>query len=265
MKLRVALFGACVFVSPWVAAQSAAGGDWPCFRHDPQLTGRSPLIGHFSEAPREVWRVDLDAPDEPVEKLRSADLDGDGVPEMLAVRRNSIAALGRDGKTLWEAVDLPRVQVNDVRDFAGGGPRGILATTSNGLESGTWMISGATGNSTRLYAMRDVFGAEERVGKILPDVRGEQICAWWSGDNADQPFGGATMYGEGYLYSFENGVDAPVARFEQQIEGALYKPRHFFADCDQDGEMEMVTIGSHFPATVVSIRRYGTGPKPLEA
>lgn len=220
---------------------SAVGddGDWPTFRHDPQLTGRSPLQGRFTQAPVVSWRIDLGASTKPVEQLRAVDLDGDGLDEILTIRDDSLACMDRRGNWLWEAANLPKVKIVDIRDFAGGGARGVFAGTSDGLESVRWMISGATGKATRLYGMRDVFGFEERMGKILPDVAGDQICAWWSGDSPEDRFGGV-MRGEGFLFSFEKGVDVPKVRFEQRMKGTLYKPRHLFADYDQDGDTEMV-------------------------
>lgn len=232
------LFSSLILAAPLV---SAAPGDWPSFRHDPQLTGISPLKGAFKSAPREIWSIDLGAKDKKQERVRVADVDGDGLDEILLTRDNRIICLGRDGAQRWEVTDLPNAKITDVRNLAGSGARGILAWSDSGLESHRWVIAGDTGKAVKLYTMSDVFGAEERLGAILPGVPGEQLCAWWSGDHPGAQFGG-NMRGEGFLFSFEKGVEQPVTRFDQRMEGMLFKPKHFFADYDEDGHAEMVMV-----------------------
>jgi hypothetical protein len=185
--------------------------------------------------------------------VRLADVDGDGLAEILLTRDDRIVCLGRRGELRWEAKDLPKAHITDVRSFAGQGPSGILAWSDTGLETTRWIISGATGKASRLYSMNNVFGAEERIGRILPVVPGEQICAWWSGEIPGKQFTGA-MRAQGFIFSFENGVEGPVKRFSQDLEGAVYKPKHFFADFDGDGRNEMIIV-SHQQAWFFDIDR----------
>src|SRR5262245_54943368 len=41
------------------APAQVGGADWPYYRHDLQLTGRSPGKGNLDRAPREKWKVYL--------------------------------------------------------------------------------------------------------------------------------------------------------------------------------------------------------------
>jgi hypothetical protein len=215
--------------------------DWPTFRHDWQLTGIFPVQGKFTVAPRIAWSIDLGATPAPSERPRIADLDGDGLPEILLNRHDRLVCMDRRGKTLWEAKDLPQTKITDIRPLAGTGANGILVWTDTGLEMTRWIISGITGKATKLYSMNDVFGTEERIGKILPDVQGEQLCAWWSGEIPGKQFTG-NMHADGFIFSFENGIENPVKRFAQSMEGVLYKPKHLFADYDGDGRKEMIIV-----------------------
>jgi hypothetical protein len=40
----------------WPGASQAQRSDWPYYRHDLQLTGRSPGKGNMDRAPREKWK-----------------------------------------------------------------------------------------------------------------------------------------------------------------------------------------------------------------
>ncbi len=240
MKGTLYFFGIALLVMATLPV-AAGPGDWPFFRHDPQLTGIYPDPGHFSAIPREAWSLSLGAKEKKQERARVADVDGDGLAEILLTRDQSIVCLGRDGTQRWEAANLPNAKITDVRDLAGDGTRGILVWSDTGLESTRWVLAGATGEAVKLYAMSDVFGAEERLGTILPGVPGVQLCAWWSGDHPKVQFGG-NMRGQGILYSFEKGVVQPNPRFDQRLEGMLFKPKHFFTDYDEDGHAEMVMV-----------------------
>ena len=70
-----------------------------------------------------------------------------------------------------------------------------------------------------LYTMQNVFGGGERIGRLLPGVAGEQICAWWSGSAPGGGHLGPDQVGKGYVWSFEKGVDHPTSRFK--AEGRL--------------------------------------------
>jgi len=222
--------------------------NWPCFRHDGQLTGSSPLKGGFSDPPRQAWTVSLGAKDAPQEKLLAEDVDGDGLDEILVVGRTEIRCLGRDGQPIWICPEFPNPKVETVADFAGDGTRGLLVWTDSGVEKTRYIVSGKSGKATKLYSMRNVFGGSDRIGKILPKVPGQQLCAWWSADAAAE-----VWTASGYFFSFENGVENPVCRFTKEVTGTICAPQHFFSDVDRDGEPEMVMI-SHQQAWVYNLQ-----------
>lgn len=51
-----AAVGAMLVDAPAAAVFAQAGADWPSYRHDGQLTGRSPGKGNLTEPPAEKWR-----------------------------------------------------------------------------------------------------------------------------------------------------------------------------------------------------------------
>src|SRR5262245_2419503 len=116
----------------WVATSAAAESpkitdtDWPRIRRDAQLTGLSPLKGGLDRAPREIWSVDLGGPMMGVESVRIEDINGDGHTELLRVRKDGLISQDLRGKKLWEAAGLTSPVIQEIRDFAGDGGRGIL-------------------------------------------------------------------------------------------------------------------------------------------
>lgn len=213
---------------------------WPMFRHDSQLTGVSPLEGNWKSPPAVAWEVSLDPPLAQEERVRAVDLDADGLEEILVVRRDGLTALDRRGKTLWVTVPLDYPEVTETLDLTGEGGAGILLWAREGPQRCRFVVSGATGHAVKLYGIQNVFRQEERLGKVLPGVPGLQLCAWWSGEPPDGVFD--EQIGHGFLFSFENGLEHPHLRFQQEPRGVIYAPRHFFADYDQDGETEMVMV-----------------------
>ncbi len=226
------------FVSPTPVVPAA---EWPAYRRDPGLTGFSPLVGGVATAPHPRWTYDLGGVNTHTERPHLADVNGDDRDELLRVPADRIICQNVPGDRLWETGPLAHPQIVQIRDFAGDGTRGILVAACNGVEHHSYIVSGVTGNATLLYTYGNAFGRYERFGRILPDVPGEQLCAWWSGDTAKR-FGGNAQRGVGYLWSFENGVDAPRQRFHVEEEGTIYAPLHLFADMDGDGRTDMVMI-----------------------
>ena len=219
-----------------------SAGLWPRYRHDTGLTGFSPLKGGLGEAPKALWAVDLGGASVPAEKARVMDINGDGHDELLRILPDRLICQNVRGQKLWEADGLNDPVVRDIRDFAGDGTCGLLLTSDTGTEKQIFIVSGRTGKKSLLYTTRNQFGGDERIGHILPGVKGEQICAWWSGSAPGGGHQGADQVGKGYLWSFENGVENPVLRFKAEEFGVIYAPLHLIADMDGDGRPEMVMI-----------------------
>jgi len=157
------------------------GGLWPRYRHDAGLTGFSPLKGGLGQAPKALWTVDLGGSSAPAEKVRVQDINGDGHDELLRILPDRLICQNVRGQKLWQTDGLNDPVVRDIRDFAGDGTRGLLLTSDTGTERQIYIVSGKTGKKSLLYTTRNQFGGGERIGHILPGVKGEQICAWWSG------------------------------------------------------------------------------------
>ncbi len=226
--------------------------DWPAYRRDGGLTGFSPLRGGLAHAPSRRWTVELGGPRVPAEGVRFEDLNGDGHDELLRVLADRLVCQNIRGGRLWETPPLSHPNVDVIHDFAGDGTRGLLVRASTGTEHRTYLISGINGKTTLLYTTRNVFGRYERFGKILAGVRGDQLCAWWSGDPV-ATFGGDGMRGFGYLWSFEKGLETPTLRFHADEVGTIYAPLHLFADMDGDGDEDMVMV-SHEQLWVYDLR-----------
>ena len=246
MLLGLLVVGLAVVVSAEEAATNgrlptAAAGEWPSYRRDAGLTGFSPLRGGLQLRPARQWSCDLGGATRNVEQVRLVDLNGDGHEELLRVLGDQLICQTVQGQRLWESESLPQLQLVLIRDFAGDGTRGLLVSSSDGVEHRRYLISGVSGKATFLYACANVFGRYERHGKLLAGVPGEQLCAWWSGDSTTK-FGGNTALGRGYLWSFEKGLDSPNLRFQASEEGTIYAPLQLIADMNGDGGADMVMI-----------------------
>src|SRR5947209_3182626 len=129
---------------------------------------------------------------------------------LLAVLRLSGASIGGADDMLWPSY-------RHDQGLTGHSPiKGGLATAPRELWS-VDLVSGVTGKKRPLWQMHDVFHHDERLGHILPGVRGEQLCAWWSG--APDPLDKENQNSYGYLWSFENGLESPVQRLNIHEKG----------------------------------------------
>lgn len=215
----------------------AAATDWPTYRHDPALTAASPLKGGFAKAPHVAWSLDLGGPNISSEQIQLRDVTGDGRDEILILGPESITCRAARGQILWELKGYPTPVILDVRDFAGDGSRGILMTTYLAGKIETFMVSGNTGKAISLCASENNFGGFTRYGKLMPNVKGEQVGVTSSGGAATEPWGGQVT-----LVSFADGLEKPHWNVQQRVVGILYAPKQLFADLDADGREEMVIV-----------------------
>jgi len=217
----------------------ASADDWPMFRHDFSLTGMSPLRGRYAHPPQVASSIDLGHKLKRQEEARVADVDGDGLDEILLTTEDQIRCLNRAGKVVWQSDSLPRPTITDISDLSGRRDIGILLWSDDGVERTRYVLSGKTGKAGRLYSVRNLFGMDERIGRLLPDIPGKQLCAWWSGENPAQT---SKTVSEGYLFTFENGVENPAERFKVNLDATVCAPRFFFTDFDLDGQTELVVV-----------------------
>ena len=142
------------------------------------LSGFSPLIGGLAEAPIVKWSVDLGGSLTNSEQAQLVDVNGDGREELLRVTTDRIICqtVGRRPAVADARTSQPQHRVPDSRLRGRRNPwpadrgRHRRRTAARHRE---WQVR----ESRLLYPCRDVFGRYERVGKILADVPGEQICA----------------------------------------------------------------------------------------
>src|SRR5262245_7637596 len=215
-----------------------AGSEWPMYRHDPALTGVSPLKGGLGEAPRVAWTVDLGGPKVPGESVVVRDVTGDGRDDFLTLSSDTVVCRDNRGRILWKLDNFLNPVLLAVEDFAGDGSRGLLFTTTRAGKVDTYMVGGRTGKATHLWLDENNFGGHTRIGKLLPDVPGMQIAATASGQTPPGPHGGDVR-----LVSFERGLVQPHFRVRQHVTGVFYSPIFLFADLDGDGQDELVVIG----------------------
>jgi len=232
----------------WLPAETSAvvphPADWPTFRQNPHLTGRSPLRGDLETTPRVVWRHDLGAQTVPGETFTFADFDGDREHETLVAGTHSLALRDADGTTLWELRDIPQPTIVQFADFAGNGSQGIIYWTSDGVTATYAIIDCRTGVRTELFTLQNSFGFRMRYGSILPGVKGMQVCVFWTGDPMDD-----TWSGQAYLWSFAEGCDRPQLEFEAHPNGLPISPLIAFDDYNGDGVPDLYAI-AHEHATV---------------
>ena len=259
--LTITLILACWICSSVRGAKpTIPAAEWPGYRRDGGLTGFSPLVGGLSKQPKQLWTANLGGQRQNTERVQMLDVNGDGHKELLRVLADRLICQTISGRKIWATQKLPKLRIIQIRDFAGDGSRGIFVVASTGVDYRRYMVSGKTGRVTLLFTSRNVFGLYERFGKILPKVRGQQLCAWWSGDPVSK-FGGSAMRGVGYLWSFENGLEKPNRRFHVNEVGMIYAPLHLFADMNADGKQDMVMI-SHEQVWVYDLE---SGKKIAEA
>jgi hypothetical protein len=207
------------------------------YRHDPALTGFSPLKGGLANAPRVAWSVDLGGPNVPQESVFVRDVTGDGRDDFLTVSADKVVCRDNRGRLLWKLDNFLNVTVVDVQNFAGDGSRGILLTTTRAGKVDTYMVNGRTGRATHLWLDENNFGGHTRIGRFLPEVAGVQIAATASGQTPPAEHGGDVR-----LVSFERGLGHPNFRVRQRVTGVFYSPLILFADLDGDGAEEDVVI-----------------------
>ena len=221
-----------------LTAGGAAAELWPTYRQNRQLTGISPLRGGHRFTPGVRWAIDLGGSTQPAETWDIRDVNGDRYLDLLRFQADALVCMDHEGNMLWEAPGLNNPVLIAAHDFAGDGALGLFLYCDTGAGVQYYLVNGANGNAHLLYTRQNAFSEGRRIGRILPGVKGLQLCVWWSGDAAPN----GICPSDGYLWSFENGLDQPNLRFHVSPTGVIYAPVHAFADMDNDGRTDMVMV-----------------------
>src|SRR5262245_1895102 len=85
---------------------AAPASDWPMYRHDPALTGVSPIKGGLKAAPSVDWSLDLGGPSVSLEHVVVCDVTGDGREDFLALSADAVVCRDSRGRLLWKLDDV---------------------------------------------------------------------------------------------------------------------------------------------------------------
>ncbi|MBN2191241.1 MAG: VCBS repeat-containing protein [Polyangiaceae bacterium] len=108
-------------------ASRSAHADWPMARHDPQRTGLAVGTSNIT-IPVVTWRYFLGGSVSP-ERLVTADLDDDGIVEIVHATDGSVRAYDLDGGALWATDNIGFDQLYRPDDLNGDGRVEIIART----------------------------------------------------------------------------------------------------------------------------------------
>ena len=214
-------------------AVAAPGADWPCFRHDPQNTARSEAVGRLTAAPAVLARYRLGG--RPSGRQLLADLDGDGLAEVITTSGGPVAAFRADGRALWHNL-LPcgEPSLLGAADLDGDGCPEIVA--ASGPPAVIYVLSGRDGSL--LWQRRFDEQVYFENGTRLADLDGDGRTDLFLMGNA--PAENSRKIG--WAFSFPHGWREP-----NLLWGPLdlhfnphYRPQTIVADMDGDGRPEVV-------------------------
>ncbi len=222
--------------------------EWPQFRGGSSRTGRSPAVGAFDGPPRVAWSIDL--PDENmVDGAFTADVDGDGVFEILTVERERIVVRRGDGELLWRSSGGVANEVGAIIAVADldadgqvevvGGNRVALGAPGRFRLGRLVVLDGATG------ALRSVYDTTEVAGRSAADLQPEYAHI---GNFDADPELEAMLSGqyskEVQLVDFSEGADSPALRWRGTWPTYKNYIRIAAGDLDGDRAAEAVLFSS---------------------
>lgn len=221
LAASLAFLTACWIPTTPGALPEGATGAWPMPRGDGRLTGHAELIGAIAK-PQLLGRLDLGA--SRCTRATLADLNGDGIQEILAEDAAGLLAVSNDGALLWHA-DTYKTPVVTVTDLDGDGGAEVVLRgpeVRGGIDGRVlWQAAGAFArHEWRILA-----------GCFLAGARGQQLVA-------------VTMHGYdlvAHLYTFEDGIQGGRALWERTFQTSDFGDfgGMMVADVDSDGEVEL--------------------------
>lgn len=245
----LALIGLCILAA--VAALAAEGDLRPARLsehrtpyHDPAVYRAARLHGEITGKPRAVFRESLGS-SQGGGSLRVADLNGDGVAEVLHLDSGAVRAYDLDGRLLWDAGMLGVDEVVSIANLndSDDGSREIVLGRRAPTDARLVILSGATGEVLwrKQFPAVWFFGGFAAGQFDLPqadwsgkDRRPTQILAFYSGG----PIGNRS-YAE--CFNFLYGVEHPTFWIKQLHEGSVAgQVNWLMRDYDGDGAVEVV-------------------------
>lgn len=211
---------------------SSSALDWPMFRQNSRLTGRSGGTGSIL-TPEITARTAYTSGDKVKLWLEDINLDGDC--EYVFVEGGRIRAKNKNGSLIWES-DVCNPLIIGFHDLDNLSQEKHIVAVTN-LRTLT-VFSGATGVILWKYVFpkKTVLLSHNRIkaGKISFDLSGEQITVWPEGDCF------------GYLFSFENGAaNGHLAWRCRGIgigDGSRYNPNILVGDVHRSGKNSIIVI-----------------------
>ena len=122
----------------------ASGGDtWTTLSHDQSRTARATGIGVMT-APQVAWKYTLGG-SLTEDQVATADVDGDGVDELIFVSAGRVVARSATGTTVWLSENIGASRVVGVWDLDGTPPAEVVVAGQS--PQGAYILSAATGSN----------------------------------------------------------------------------------------------------------------------
>jgi outer membrane protein assembly factor BamB len=210
--------------------------EWPMFRHDLKLTGRSRGKGKI-KVPSVIGRARYASGG--TVRIWIEDINADGEEEYVFSEGGRIKVRDSKGRILWMS-DICNPVITGFHDLEGTGREKCIAAVTN-LRTLT-VFSGLSGEVYWQHTFKEktviLSHNNMKIGRIVPSLAGRQITVWSEGDNY------------GYLFAFDKGVRNGYALWKTEGIGigdrTRYRPNVLVGDLMGDGQNSIIVIQHSF-------------------